>query len=175
MLALPEAVENRSRELPSGWELKVIRTLLSYLYDFRLNDLPSRFRVYVSRSRRTGRLKEIFLDDLLFATIRLSDGFIVPTIHGWELLLNLGEKYFVEIPGDVAEFVAQGKTVFSKHVLRAYEEILPGDEVAIVVQAGSGSRVVGAGKAVLPAASMRRMKKGKAVKTRHGASARASS
>ena len=122
----------------------------------------------IARSRKTGRLREIYINENLFATIRLSDGFLVPTLYGWELLLTKGQKYFVEVPEDAAQFIAEGKTVFSKHVIRTHEDILPGDEVVIVSQTDKSVKVYGSGKAILPATSMGKIKKGKAVKTRHG-------
>lgn len=161
-------MKSETREKPNGWDIKVIKTLLSYLYGYTFEEDSLRSRVMVSRSRKTGRLKEIYLDNVLFATIRLSDGFLVPTLHGWELLVSQGKKYFVEVPEDVAMFIAEGKTVFSKHVTGVYEETLPGDEVVITSKSNSGIKVYGSGKAVLPASSMGKIKRGKAVKTRHG-------
>lgn len=155
------------REKPSAWERKALQRLLLYQFgvDFDLERLGD--KLSVERSRRTGRIRKIFVGDTLFASVRLSDGFIVPTPEGWRLLLSVRRCYFVEVPEDVARYVSQGRTVFSKHVIEADREILPGDEVAVI--SGEEARVSGSGKAMLPGDSMGVIRRGKAIKTRTGA------
>jgi predicted RNA-binding protein (TIGR00451 family) len=73
----------------------------------------------------------------------------------------------VKVQKDIESFIAQGKSVFAKHVVDADEEIRPKEEVIII---GENNRVLAVGKAVLTGKEMKAFKHGVAVKVRRGAS-----
>lgn len=117
-------------------------------------------------SRRTGRIKNILVDNNLVATLR-TDGGLALTIFGAKLLLpspNFKENC-VTISNDVSEFISNGKSVFCKHVVNCGNNVRVGSDVAVLDQDGN---VIAVGRAVLSAKMIREFKRGVAVKVREG-------
>ena len=122
------------------------------------------FRLY--RSRRSGRVKSVFLNGRLFATVK-PNGAMALSMEGAAILS--GSPRFrencVQVSEDAVEFVKGGRSVFCKFVKRAGKNIYPKSEVAIIDERG---KVVGVGMAVLNGKFMRQFKTGAAVKVRAG-------
>lgn len=115
-------------------------------------------------SRRTGRIKNVFLDNNLVATLR-TDGGLALTIFGAKLLMkspNFKENC-VTVSNDVSEFISNGKSVFCKHVINCGNNVRVGSDVAVLDEDGN---VIAVGKAVLSAKMIREFKRGVAVKVR---------
>jgi uncharacterized protein with predicted RNA binding PUA domain len=66
---------------------------------------------------------------------------------------------------DVSEFIAEGRSVFAKHVVEVDERIRAGDEVIVV---NEEDEILGTGKAILSGDEMLLFERGIAVKIRHG-------
>ena len=117
-------------------------------------------------SRRTGRIKNLFHDKELVATLR-TDGWLALTIYGARLLLcnSKFKQNCVTVRNNVAEFISDGKSVFCKHVVDCGSNVKVGSEVAVLDENGN---VIGVGKAILSAKMMREFKRGVAVKIREG-------
>lgn len=156
------------RERPTEWELRQITAAFLYLYGVCIEPLFESGVVEVERSSKTGRIRHVYINGRLVLTLRSSDGFLVLTPAGWKLLRASGHltPHVVETTHDVAEFVSQGRSLFSKHVIRANHGILPGDEVCIVSQ--PEGLIAATGRAVLPGEDMGLLKRGKAVRIRRG-------
>ena len=122
------------------------------------------FRFYYSR--RSGRVKSIFHDEKLFATVK-PNGAMALSIMGATILSKSPrfKENCVQVSDEVAMFVKGGRSVFCKFVKSAGRNIYPRSEVAIVDEEG---RVIGVGMAVLNGAHMRLFKTGVAVKVRAG-------
>jgi uncharacterized protein with predicted RNA binding PUA domain len=73
--------------------------------------------------------------------------------------------YRVVIRDDVAEFVAQGKNAFAKHVVAADPKIRAGDEVLVVT---SDDCLIACGAAVVSGMEMLAFNYGVAVRVRQG-------
>ncbi len=117
-------------------------------------------------SRRTGRIKNILLDNNLVATLR-TDGGLALTIFGAKLLLqspNFKENC-VTVSNDVSEFISNGKSVFCKHVVNCGNNVGVGSDVAVLDEDGN---VIAVGRAVLSSKMIREFKRGVAVKVREG-------
>jgi len=117
-------------------------------------------------SKRTGRIKNVLLDNNLVATLR-SDGGLALTILGAKLLMqspNFRENC-VTVSNDVSEFISDGKSVFCKHVIKCGNNVKVGSDVAVLDEDGN---VIAVGKAVLSAKMIREFKRGVAVKVREG-------
>lgn len=123
--------------------------------------------VRIIHSRNTGRIRHIHLGNDLIATFRPTDGVFTLTIAAAKRLMERVPDlaYTVAVTEDAAEFVAQGKNVFAKHVTHAGEKIRPGDEVIITSEKQG---VIGTGKALLLSEEMKTFKIGVAIKTRRG-------
>ena len=124
------------------------------------------FRLYYSR--RSGRVKTVFYEGRLFATIK-PNGAMALSIAGATMLSRSPRfrQNCVQVSDDVVGFVKGGKSVFCKFVRWAGKNVYPKSEVAIID--GSG-KVVGVGMAVLNGAAMAQFKSGAAVKVRAGLS-----
>jgi len=125
--------------------------------------------VHVAFSRRTGRIRHIYLDKKLLATLRPTDGMFSLTVAGAERLMR-GLKLprlWVKVQKDAEPFIANGKSVFAKHVIDADREIRPQEEVVVI---GEDNQVLAVGKAVLTGKEMKAFKQGVAVKVRRGVS-----
>jgi uncharacterized protein with predicted RNA binding PUA domain len=79
--------------------------------------------------------------------------------------------YRVVVRDDVAEFVAQGKNAFAKHVVAADPAIRAGDDVLVV--AGT-DRLIACGSAVVSGTEMLAFNYGVAVRVRQGSEKNAS-
>lgn len=123
--------------------------------------------VRVVKSRKTGKVKGIYLGDELLATLKPSDGFLAMSTPGGVRLARAlpPPRYRVVVIDDVLEFIKEGRNLFAKHVLASDPEIRPGEEVLIT---DSKDRVIAVGRAALSGEEMKRFKIGLAVKTRRG-------
>lgn len=123
--------------------------------------------VEISYSRRTGRIRYVYLDGKRLATMRPTDGLFSLSIAGANRIAENAHsaKCFVTVRDDVAKFIAEGGDVFAVHVFKADDEIHAKDEV-IVVDGSNG--VLAVGRALLCADEMKAFKRGVAVKVRRG-------
>jgi uncharacterized protein with predicted RNA binding PUA domain len=115
----------------------------------------------------TGRIRQILDNGIRLATIRAADGRLTLSIEGAKRLRSLlpAPGYRVVIRDDVAEYVAQGKNAFAKHVVTADPAIRAGDDVLIV---SGNDRLIACGAASLSGAEMLAFNYGVAVKVRQG-------
>jgi uncharacterized protein with predicted RNA binding PUA domain len=120
--------------------------------------------VTVAFSRRTGRIRYVFLKGERLATMKPTDGLFSLSLAGAERIVKRTQCVVV-IRDDVARFVADGGDVFAAHVVSVDDEVRARDEVVVVDEAG---RVLAVGRAVLSGGEMRAFKRGVAVKIRHG-------
>jgi len=115
----------------------------------------------------TGRIRQILFEGKRLATVRAHDGRLTLGIEGARRLHAIlpAPGYRVVIRDDVAEFVAQGKNTFAKHVVSADPRIRAGDEVLVV---SGDDRLVACGTAMLSGEEMLAFNYGGAVKVRQG-------
>lgn len=148
-------------------DLRRIRGIANYQFGRGAGMVLFPDNVSIDYSRNTGRIRHIYAGEELLAAFRPNDGLFTLTIAGAKRLISgLGDfDYTVVVNDDVSEFVGQGRNVFAKHVVDAYEKIRPGDEVIVV---DSGRNVLAVGKAVMIRKEMLAFKRGVAVKVRRG-------
>ena len=119
----------------------------------------------ITRSRKTGRIRGIYLNGTLLGTLRAHDGFFTLSIDGAERIMKLTERHRVTVSGDSVEFNRKGFNVFFKFVKDADTGILAGNEVIVTDESGS---LVAVGKATVPGREMKSYRRGVAVKVRSG-------
>lgn len=148
-------------------DLKRIRAIADYQFGFGIGDALFPEDASFERSRRTGKIRFIWIGETLLSALRPTDGFLTFTIAGAERLVlsvnSLGCT--VTIQDDVAEVIAQGRNVMAKHVVEAGSGIRPGDEVVVL---NSKKEVQAVGRALLTAEEMLAFRTGVAVRTRRG-------
>jgi uncharacterized protein with predicted RNA binding PUA domain len=121
----------------------------------------------------TGRIRQILFGGVRLATVRASDGRLTLGIEGAKRLRTIlpAPGYRVVIQDDVAEFVAQGKNAFAKHVVAADPAIRAGDDVLVVA---GNDRLIACGSAVVSGTEMLAFNYGVAVRVRQGSEKNAS-
>ena len=147
-------------------DLRRVSLMVDYLFGRGVSSvLPKEgFRLYYSR--RSARVKTIFLNGRLFATVK-PNGAMALSMEGAAILSKSPRfrQNCVQVSDDVAEFVKGGKSVFCKFVRWAGKNVYPRGEVAII---NSSGRVIGVGMAIMNGAVMAQFKSGAAVKVRAG-------
>jgi len=123
--------------------------------------------VEIVRSKRTGRIRYVYLSGKRLATLRPTDGLFSLSIAGAKRIVENADsvRCLVTVQDDVSNFVAEGGDVFAKHVIKADSDIRPKDEVIVVNQNGE---VLAVGRAVLSGEEMEVFARGAAVKVRRG-------
>jgi len=118
-------------------------------------------------SKRTGRIRYVYLKSKRLATLRPTDGLFSLSVTGAKRIAEnaASAKCFVTIQNDVSEFIADGGDVFAVHVVKTDQEIRAKDEVIVVDE---GGKVLAVGRAVLSGEEMKVFKIGVAVKVRRG-------
>ncbi len=145
--------------------LRKIRSIADYQFFPRIGDKLFPRGVTISHSPKTGKIRFIYFNDDLIATIRSNDGRIALHLKGAEIILEKTKKpkLRVIILKDIVSFIIQGRSVFAKHVLEVDPNIRPGDEVIVT---DPDENLIAVGKAVLSANEMLAFQTGVAVKIR---------
>ena len=118
-------------------------------------------------SKRTGRIRYVYLKTKRLATLRPTDGLFSLSLTGAKRIAEnaASANCFVTVQNNVSEFIADGGDVFAVHVIKADQEIRAKDEVIVVDE---GGKVLAVGRAVLSGEEMKVFKIGVAVKVRRG-------
>jgi predicted RNA-binding protein (TIGR00451 family) len=148
-------------------DLTRIRAVTDYQFGAGTGEVLFPEGLMVVKSRKTGKVKSIFYNGALLATLKPNDGLLAMNIDGACRLAKVLQipKYRVVAIEEVLELIKQGRNLFAKHVLSADPEIRPGEEVLIT---DSKDRIIAVGRAMLNGIEMKRFKIGLAVKVRRG-------
>jgi uncharacterized protein with predicted RNA binding PUA domain len=123
--------------------------------------------VEIVYSKRTGRIRYVYLNGKRLATLRPTDGLFSLSIMGAKRIIEnaVSVRCVVTVRSDVASFIAEGGDVFAVHVIKVDSDIRPKDEVIVVDEKG---KILAVGRAVLSGEGMKAFKSGVAVKVRRG-------
>jgi 7-cyano-7-deazaguanine tRNA-ribosyltransferase len=154
-------------EHPSKLQLRKLVGVGNYQFGNRVGSALFKKNVTIECSRRTGRIRHIYLRGNLIATLRPKDGFLALTLDGARIILSLIKKApnLVVVDASVSEAIRSGGDVFAKHVVRADPNLRPGEEVIVIDSKGD---LLGVGAAVLAGREMASFKRGVAVNLRKG-------
>ncbi len=144
--------------------LNRIRSVADYQFGRGVGRVLFPDGVNVAFSRRTGRIRYVFLNGERLVTMRPTDGLFSLSVAGAKRVAGAA-KYCVAVRDDVSKFIAEGGDVFAVHVVGADDDIRARDEVIVVE---GGGKVLAVGRAVLSGEEMRAFKRGVAVKVRRG-------
>jgi 7-cyano-7-deazaguanine tRNA-ribosyltransferase len=117
------------------------------------------------KSRKTGRIRNVFLDGVHVLSLRARDGMFTLKLEGARLLLDVlpHPKMRVVEEDEPAEFTAKGANVFAKFVVDCDEGIRPGDDVMVVSTKGE---LVAVGRALMNREEMLAFRRGIAVRVK---------
>ncbi len=80
--------------------------------------------VKIVHSKRTGKIRHVYLDEEMLATLRPTNGLFSLTIKGAKRIMKnvKNRRLWVKVQAEAEHFVVRGKSVFAKHVVDADEE-----------------------------------------------------
>ncbi len=145
-----------------GWTLRHVLGLLEWVWGRSLREQLVRERLRPVHSRATGRLRRVLRDGASLLEVGL-DGLPHLTFQGGAFL----QPHLPYPSGRVvasqeaSAFVAEGRTLFSRHVQEADPGCVPGSPVLVV---DASDRLLAVGRAVLAAGEMARWERGAAVR-----------
>lgn len=147
--------------------LRRIRSVGDYQFGRKVGAALFPNDVEVVFSKRTGRIRHVYLGLERLATMRPKDGMFSLSIEGAKRIARNASsaRCLVMVKDEVSKFISEGRDVFSKHIVEADDEIRSKDEVIVI---DKNRRVLAVGKALLSAEEMMCFKRGVAVKIRHG-------
>ncbi len=123
--------------------------------------------VKIVKSRKTGKIRHIYEEDVLIATLRATDSVFVLDRDGARRLhshIDYPEKRVV-VNADADPFAREGKSIFAKFVIDCDINIRSNDEVLIV---NEKDELLAFGKSILCGHEIMDFNTGQAVKTRKG-------
>ncbi|NWF87093.1 pseudouridine synthase [Candidatus Bathyarchaeota archaeon] len=147
--------------------LRRIRSVADYQFGKGVGVILFPKNVKIAYSKRTGRIRYVYLNGKRLVTLRPIDGLFSLSIACAKRIAENRRfaKCFVKIQNDVSEFIAKGGDVFAVHVIAADDEIRSKGDVIVVDEAG---KVLAVGRAMLSGEEMQTFKVGVAVKVRRG-------
>jgi len=167
MFIVVEKSTGTERFFSLGSDFQRILSVADYQFGKGVGRLLFPRNVKIGYSKRTGRIRYVYLNGVRLVTMRPTDGLFSLSLNGAKRLACHRDraKCFVTIKNDVTEFAAAGGDVFAVHVVSADEEIRSSDEVIVV---DDRKRVLAVGRAMLSSREMAAFKRGVAVKVRRG-------
>ncbi len=148
-------------------DLQKIRSIADYQFGKGVGKKLFPEDVKIVHSKKTGRIRYVYLDERRLATLRPTNGLFSLSITGAKRIMENVKppRLWVRVKEEAAPFVKKGKSVFAKHVSDTDDEIRPMEEVIVISEK---DEVLAVGKAVLTGKEMKAFKKGVAVKVRRG-------
>ena len=148
-----------------------IRKIIS-IADYQFGKNAGKFlfgkgKIKIVKSRKTGKIRNVYVDGKHIVSMRASDGFFTLKIEGAKILHSSfpPPKLRVTVSNEAEPFIRDGKNVFAKFVLDCDYEIRPYDEVLIV---NEKDELIGVGQSIMNREEMLSFSRGVAVKTRYG-------
>ncbi len=149
--------------------LSTIRKILNYQFGNNVGDkIIEKYgeKIKIEKSKKTGRIRRVYIDDKLFGTIEPTTGFVILTFYGGLIVKELLEfpKYRIVVKDEATKFIREGKSVFNKFVENLDENILPRDIVLIV---DKNDNLLAIGESLLSGKEIKDFKIGVAAKVKN--------
>ena len=136
-----------------------------YIFDRFTTDEIEDAEIQFIKSKNTGKIRNVHGGGRHLLSMRAHDGFfLLKRVSAIRFCEHTG-RYFVKVEKETAKFNRLGRSVFSKFVIEADEEIRPGDEVVVLDENG---KLVALGSALLSVDEMKAFDVGMAVRVKEG-------
>jgi predicted RNA-binding protein (TIGR00451 family) len=150
-------------------ELSIIKGILNYQFGNKVGDKiieKYKEKIKIEKSKKTGRIRRIYIGDKLFGTIEPTTGFIILTFYGGQIIKEFLEfpKYRIVVKDEAVKFIKEGKSIFNKFVENLDENILPRDIVLIV---DKNDNLLAVGESLLSGKEIKDFKAGVAAKVKN--------
>ena len=157
--------------LPSIKSLIDDETKIKYIADYQFGSGSGKALfhgdVNITKSKKTGKIRHIYDEDNIIATLRASDGVLVLGVEGARRLhahLPYPQNRVV-VNDDAEPFAREGKSIFAKFVINCDKNIRASEEVLVV---NHKDELLAFGKSILNSQEIMNFNIGQAVKTRKG-------
>ncbi len=119
---------------PIDWDTERIRRVADYQFGIGAGNALTDGEVRTVKSKRTGKTRNVILNDGHILSMRAHDGLFTLKLEGARILHRTfgPPKMRVVVNAEASEFVRSGKNVFAKFVVECDEGLRPGDEVLVV-------------------------------------------
>jgi 7-cyano-7-deazaguanine tRNA-ribosyltransferase len=144
-----------------------IKYIADYQFGSGSGEALFRGDIEIVKSKKTDKIRHVYTDDLLIATLRARDGVFVMGREGARRLhayLPYPQNRVV-VNEDAEPFAREGKSIFAKFIINCDMNIRASEEVLVVNQ---NDELLAFGKSVLCAGEMMDFSIGQAIKTRKG-------
>ncbi len=148
-------------------DLKKVKAIADYQFGNGAGKALFTGNINIEKSKKTGKIRHIYDGKVIIANMRASDSYLVLSKEGAKRLHSKMPypQNRVVVNEDSVPFALEGKSVFSKFIVSADENIRANDEVLIVSEE---DELLAYGKALLSAHEMNDFNTGQAIKTRKG-------
>ncbi|MCX8176157.1 MAG: pseudouridine synthase [Candidatus Bathyarchaeota archaeon] len=148
------------------WFLRKIRGIADYQFGLNVGKILFPEGVSLKFSKKTGRVREVYLNGKLLATLKPTTGSLSLTIEGFKRIIQVVKppRFRVIVKDEVKDFIKKGGDVFAKHVDEADVNIRPKDDVVVV---DKQDNILAVGKAILSGREIKLFNRGVAVKVKH--------
>ena len=155
-----------------GSELRKLISVANYQFEAHAGKILFNRGIRIVHSRKTGRIRHIYLRKKLIATLRPTDGLLALTVDGATMLLKKIKRprNRVIVQSDVSEYIRRGGDIFAKHIVGPSNSLRPAEEVLATDEEG---RLIGVGSVLQSGNDMKHFKRGVAIRIRHGIDKRA--
>lgn len=144
--------------------LNIARKIIDFQFGKGVGEkfFPDQVEIEISSTKK---IRKVYLEDKLLASLRPSDGFFSLSYYGGKRLNNIleGYNYRVKIFNKYVPLVALGYNIMANYVIYCDPNILPKEEVIVLDELG---RVIAVGEAVLNGEEMIDFNYGIAIKTK---------
>ena len=160
---IPDSVDG---EIPDLDAVRA-RAVARYQFGNAAADELLRGELTFRKSRKTGKIRNVFSDGEHVLSMRAGDGLFTLRMEGAKRIVESvpEPRMRVVVMDDAVPFVQKGRNVFAQFVLSADEALVPKDEVIITSKDGAP---LATGQMLLTSVEIRCMRKGIAVKVRSG-------
>jgi 7-cyano-7-deazaguanine tRNA-ribosyltransferase len=152
---------------PTEIDILRIRSVANMQFGNKAGDIffTDKSSVKLVKSKRTGKIRNVFLNGEHILSLRAQDGYFTLKAHGAKILHKQlkSPALRVIVNKDSEEFNREGKNVFSKFVINCDPEIRPMDEVMVV---NEKDELIAVGRAVMNREEILAFDIGVAVKVR---------
>lgn len=148
-------------------DLRRIKSVADYQFGKGVGEKLFPSEVKIVHSKRTGRIRYVYLEGERLVTLRPTNGLFSLSIAGAKRIMERvkPQRLWVRVREEAEPFIVKGKSVFAKHVIDADEEIRPQEEVIVMNEKGG---VLAVGRAMLSGKEMKAFERGVAVRVRRG-------
>jgi len=163
-LSLPERFEELSQK---DFELLKIKSIADYQFGKGAGDALFDGEIRIIKSKNTGKIRNVIVDDEHVASLRAEDGFFTLRIGGAKRLHQRfkAPKLRVMVSDESSEFNRAGKNVFAKFVKNMDDALRPGDEVLVVDE---DDNLLAVGRTLMNRLEALSFQRGMCVKVREG-------